>query len=215
MRKFRIFLSLLLAIILITGLFIFQIDKRITAEGQGKIFDTADTIPSNKVGLLLGTSKRAVGGKINPFYKARLDSAVELFHKEKIKIILVSGDNSTRYYSEPQDMKEDLLKLGIPEDKIYLDYAGFRTLDSIVRANKIFDLKKYTIITQKFHCERALYIAHKEGQEPICFRASDVNGVFGRKVIAREKLARVKAWLDLNILHKQPKFLGDKILIKK
>ncbi len=215
MRKVRIFLSLLLAIILIVGLFVFQIDKQITAEGTGKIFDTADTIPTNTVGLLLGTSKHALGGKINLFYKARLDSAVELFHKGKIKAILVSGDNSTRYYSEPQDMKEDLMKLGVPEDKIYLDYAGFRTLDSIVRADKIFNLKKYTIISQKFHCERALYIAYKKGQEPICFRAGDVNGVFGRKVIAREKLARVKAWLDLNILHKQPKFLGKKILINE
>ena len=213
MKRFRIFLSLAVVVFLLVGLFIFQIDRRITAEGEGKIFDTADTIPTNKVGLLLGTSRRAVGGRINLFYKARLDSAVELFRKGKINAILVSGDNSTRYYSEPQDMKEDLIKLGIPEDKIYLDYAGFRTLDSIVRAEKIFGLKKYTIITQKFHCERALYIAHKKGQDPICFRASDVNGVFGRKVIAREKLARVKAWLDLNILHKQPKFLGEQVII--
>ena len=142
MKRFRIFLSLAVVVFLLVGLFIFQVDKRITAEGEGKIFDTADTIPTNKVGLLLGTSRRAVGGRINLFYKARLDSAVELFRKGKINAILVSGDNSTRYYSEPQDMKEDLIKLGIPEDKIYLDYAGFRTLDSIVRAEKIFGLKK-------------------------------------------------------------------------
>ena len=200
--------------LLVGGLFIFQIDKQITNQTKDKIFATADTIPDNRVGLLLGTSRRAVGGKINLFYKARLDATAELFQKGKIKFILISGDNSTRYYSEPQDMLEDLLKRGIPREKIFLDYAGFRTLDSIVRADKIFGLKKYTIITQKFHCERALYIAHRKGQDPICFRAGDVGGVFGRKVIAREKLARVKAWIDLNILHKQPKFLGKKIEIK-
>jgi len=204
----------LVAGLLVGGLFIFQIDKQITNQTKDKIFATADTIPDNRVGLLLGTSRRAVGGKINLFYKARLDATTELFQKDKIKFILISGDNSTRYYSEPQDMLEDLLKRGIPREKIFLDYAGFRTLDSIVRADKIFGLKKYTIITQKFHCERALYIAHRKGQDPICFRASDVGGVFGRKVIAREKLARVKAWIDLNILHKQPKFLGKKIEIE-
>jgi SanA protein len=203
----------MLATTLTVGLFIFQIDKNITMNAGGKIFDTASVIPENKTGLLLGTSKRVVGGRINLFYKARLDAAEELYKLGKIKTILISGDNSTKYYSEPQDMKEDLIRRGIPENKIFLDYAGFRTLDSIIRAKKIFDLNKYTIITQKFHCERALYIAQKQNHQAICFRAKDVQGVFGRKVIAREKLARVKAWIDLNILHKQPKFLGEKIQI--
>ena len=213
MKSVKFFSLIVLVIALIVGLFIFWIDKNITMNAKGKIFDTASIIPENKTGLLLGTSKRASSGQINLFYKARLDAVEELYELGKIKTILISGDNSTRYYSEPQDMKEDLIKRGIPEGVIFLDYAGFRTLDSIIRAEKIFGLSKYTIITQKFHCERALYIAQKRNCQAICFRAKDVQGVFARKIIIREKLARVKAWIDLNILHKQPKFLGEKIQI--
>jgi SanA protein len=209
---FKIFL-IVLGVALVMGLFIFQINKNVQMVAEGKVFTNTVDIPKNMVGLLLGTSKKTLGGQVNFFYEARLEATKELYKSGKIDKVLISGDNSTKYYSEPQDMKEDLIKRGIPENKIFLDYAGFRTLDSIIRAEKIFGLQKYTIITQKFHCERALYIAERQQHQAVCFSAKGMPGISGYRVIAREKLARVKAWIDLNILHKQPKFLGEKIQI--
>lgn len=92
----------------------------------------------------------------------RLDAAKELYDAGKIEYILVSGDNSTQQYNETDTMKADLVEMGIPEEKIYGDYAGFRTLDSVVRARDIFGQESYIIITQRFHLERALYLARHE-----------------------------------------------------
>ena len=192
---------------------IFYIDKIITDNATGQIFTDINKVPKNEVALVLGTSKQAKSGRPNLFFETRLDAVEKLYKSGKVKAILISGDNSTRYYSEPQDMKEGLIERGIDEDKIFLDYAGFRTLDSIVRADKIFDLKKYTIVSQKFHCERAIYIAHKKGYSPICFAAKDVDTISTLRILIREKLARVKAWLDVNVLFKQPKFFGEKVEI--
>jgi SanA protein len=109
-------------------------------------------------------------------------------------------------------MKTDLMAQGIPEERIHLDYAGFRTLDSMVRCKEIFGQNKVTVISQHYHNERAIYIAHKKGIDAIGFNAIDVGGSYGIKNHTREKLARVKMILDL-LLNKQPKYLGEKIKI--
>lgn len=172
-----------------------------------QVFNHVNDIPKNKVGLLLGTGKYAASGHINLFYKYRIDAAVELYKAHKIEYILVSGDNSRKDYDEPSDFKNDLIAKGIPAEKIILDYAGFRTLDSVVRAKAIFGQTSVTFISQKFHNQRAIYIANHYNIEAVGFNAKDVyNAHF------REYLARSKASLDL-VFNVQPKFLGEKILI--
>jgi SanA protein len=138
---------------------------------------------------------------------------VRLFKEGKVDFILVSGDNSTKDYDEPSTIKVDLIKKGIPSNKIYLDYAGFRTLDSVVRCKKIFGQSSITIISQQFHNERAIYIAKLKDIEAVGFNAKDVSVQYGFKTRLRERLARVKMVLDL-IFDKKPKFLGEKIEIK-
>lgn len=173
-----------------------------------QVYDSVNAIPKNKVGLLLGTGKYAASGNINLFYKYRIDAVVKLYKAGKIEYILVSGDNSRKDYDEPTDFKKDLIAKGIPEDRIFLDYAGFRTLDSVVRAKEIFGQTSITIISQKFHNQRAIYIAKQFGIDAVGFNAKDVyNSHF------REYLARSKASLDL-VFNVQPKFLGEKIVIK-
>lgn len=173
-----------------------------------QVYDSVNAIPKNKVGLLLGTGKYAASGNINLFYKYRIDAVVKLYKAGKIEYILVSGDNSRKDYDEPTDFKKDLIAKGIPEDKIFLDYAGFRTLDSVVRAKEIFGQTSITIISQKFHNQRAIYIAKQYSINAVGFNAKDVyNSHF------REYLARSKASLDL-VFNVQPKFLGEKIVIK-
>ena len=144
----------------------------------------------------------------------RIRVAVQLFKSGKVKAIIVSGDNGTKHYDETTTMQKDLIKAGIPSRYITLDYAGFRTLDSVVRAEAIFDLKDYIIVSQKFHLERALFIAKAKGQKVIGFIAKDIPGtVAAYRMKVREYPARAKAFLDVYILHTDPKFYGKKVKV--
>ena len=135
-----------------------------------------------------------------------------LFKAQKVDYILISGDNSRQGYDEPTDMKEALVAQGVPSQKIYLDYAGFRTLDSVVRAKEIFSLTQLTVVSQAFHDQRAIYLAQKYGIDAIGFCAKDVDKYTGFKTSVREYFARVKVFWDLTFGVK-PKFLGEKIEI--
>ncbi|MCF2876441.1 MULTISPECIES: vancomycin high temperature exclusion protein [unclassified Tenacibaculum] len=180
---------------------------------KGKTFSNASEIKKNKVGLVLGTAKMLSNGMVNLYFKYRIDATVELFKKGRIDFVLISGDNGNKSYDEPTDFKNELMKYGIPEDKIFLDYAGFRTLDSVVRCKEIFGQDKVTIISQKFHNERAIYLAHNHNIEAVGFNAKDVSGRYGLKVKLREYLARTKVFIDI-LFRVKPKFLGKKIEIK-
>jgi len=202
----RIAILSLVGLCLVITLSSFLIKK--TAEPY--IFSEIKEVPHNEIGLLLGTSKFLKNGNVNPYYQNRINTAVKLYYAGKIDIIIVSGDNSTKYYNEPITMKKDLMHMGIPSNAIVMDFAGFRTLDSVVRARKVFAQKKFTIISQKFHNERALFIARNQNIEAIAFNAGDVSFSKGLKTMARESLARVKAVIDIFIINKQPKYLGAK-----
>ncbi|EGV42580.1 vancomycin high temperature exclusion protein [Bizionia argentinensis JUB59] len=185
----------------------------IELNAENKTFSNVSEISKNKVGVVLGTSKRLKTGEINPYFQYRIDATVKLFQNNKIDFILVSGDNGTKYYDEPRDFKNELLARGIPEENIFLDHAGFRTLDSVVRAQKIFGQNSFTVISQKFHNERAIYIAEHHGIKVIGFNAKDVPGRSGMKVKIREYFARTKVFLDI-IMDVSPKHSGKKIDIK-
>ncbi len=200
-------LSLVLVLVILTCNFV------ISSTTEDKTYFDVNTIPPNRVGLVLGTSNRISNGSSNPYYTYRIDATVALYKAGKIKFILVSGDNGSIYYNEPNTIKKDLIKAGIPEEVIFLDYAGFRTLDSMVRAKFIFGLDNVTVISQKFHNERAIYIAEQKGLKAIGFNAQDLSTSQGFKVHFREYLARVKVFIDM-ILNTQPKFYGATIEIK-
>lgn len=192
---------------------VFLINFIVENSARKKVFSSVEEISHNKVGLLLGTSKYVSSGRVNLYYKYRIDAAVALFKAGKIDYILVSGDNSSYSYDEPTTFKKDLEARGIPSNKIYLDYAGFRTLDSVVRSKKVFGQSSITVISQEFHNERALFLAKRKGVKAIGFNAKDVSANYGVKTQTREKFARVKMVLDL-IVGVQPKFLGEAIEIK-
>ena len=195
--------------VFLVGLANYSVEKN----AKNKTFASISNIPKNKVGLVLGTVKILKNGRINLYFKYRVDAAVSLYKSGKINFILVSGDNGNKNYDEPTDFKNELIKRGIPAHKIYLDYAGFSTLDSVVRAKEIFGQESITIISQQFHNERAIYLAEKNGITAIGFNAKDLTGKYGLKVRLREYLARTKAFIDVFIGTK-PKFLGEKITIQ-
>lgn len=189
---------------------IFVSDYLTISQTKDKIYDSVTEIPVNKVGLVLWTSKYISEGRLNWFYTRRINAAVDLHQAGKIEFVLVSWDNATEQYNETDTMREDLINLWIPEDKIYWDYAGFRTLDSVVRAKEIFGQESYTIITQEFHLERAIYIARSQGINAIGYEAREVAVSRAPRVWIRERLARVKMMIDI-VLWVEPKFGWEKI----
>ena len=209
-KKFKIVLTILVVVPLVMiALSHFAIE----GYSSDRTYSDINNIPKNKVGLVLGTASRLVEGGVNPYYAHRIEATIQLFKAGKIDFVLVSGDNGSIYYNEPTTIKNDLVAGGIPEDKIFLDYAGFRTLDSVVRAKEIFGLDEVTIISQEFHNKRAIYLANHKGLDAIGFNAQDISGNESIKVHFREYFARVKVFVDL-VLNTQPRFYGEKIEIK-
>jgi SanA protein len=200
-------LSILALFILITVL---VCNAAIRKAAAGKLYSDASAIPYHKTGLLLGTNKYLKNGNVNDYYRYRIEAAAALLRAGKIKYLIISGDNSRPDYNEPQLMKDDLIKLGVDSTALYLDFAGFRTYDSIIRLKEIFGQDDVTIISQQFHNERAIYLAEKEGISAIGFNARDVSKYNGFLTQVREKLARVKVFIDLQF-HPKPKFLGERI----
>lgn len=181
--------------------------------GRGRLFSSVQQIPARKVGLLLGTVQKSRSGGTNLFFQKRIDAAVELYKSGKVRHLLVSGDNHRRGYNEPEDMRKALLARGVPDGAITRDYAGLRTLDSVVRAKEVFGVSNLTIISQRDHDQRALLIADHYGLEAIAFCAAEVplkNSVMAH---VHEWFARVKVVLDLYVLHTKPKHIGKRVLI--
>jgi len=180
---------------------------------QKQLFTNVNQVPSNNVGLVLGTSKFFADGTANLFFKYRILAAVELFNAKKIRHIIVSGDNHSAGHNEAVDMKKALIHQGIPDTCIILDFAGFRTFDSVVRCQKVFGQHKFTIISQEFHNQRALFISNYFGMEAIGYNAQKVPEELSIKTLVREFFAKSKAVLDIYFIHIQPKFLGTPIKI--
>lgn len=211
MKKKRTYIILLLLILPL--ILILVSNYFVENNAQNKTYSDSSKIKKNKVGLVLGTAKTLKNGKINLYFKYRINATLELYRKGKIDFVLISGDNGNKSYDEPTDFKNELIKKGIPENKIFLDYAGFRTLDSVIRSKEIFGQENITIISQKFHNERAIYLAENNGINAIGFNAEDVSVRYGLRVKAREYLARTKVFIDI-LFRVKPKFLGGKIEIK-
>lgn len=181
---------------------------------RGRLYDEIEAIPPKKVALLLGTSKRLSDGRVNLYFQYRIDAVVTLYQAEKIKHIIASGDNRLKSYNEPLDMQKALIDRGVPKEAITLDYAGFRTLDSVVRVKEIFSQNDIIIVSQAFHNERALFISDFYGIQAIGFNAQDVLArEWQLKMQLREYFACFKAVLDLYVLRTQPRFLGKKVEI--
>ena len=177
-----------------------------------QLYKDISNLPFRKVGIVLGANK-SWRGEENPFFKYRMEAAAALLKAGKIKHIIVSGDNHVSSYDEPKDMKDALLKLGVPDSCITLDYAGFRTFDSMIRCKEVFGQDSVTVISQKFHNQRALFIANYYNMQAIAFNAKDVSENFAPGTQLREWFARCKAVLDLYVFHSSPHFLGDKVKI--
>ena len=211
--KYRI-LRLALKIIIIFAVSIPIMYLSVSIYSKKYIYDSIEEIPYNDVALVLGTSKYLYNGRVNMYFKFRMDAAYELYKSGKIKFILVSGDNRHRFYNEPKQMRLDLIRLGVDKKHIFLDFAGFRTRDSIIRANKVFNLTNFTIVSQPFHNERAIFIARQKNINAVAYNAHNVRKLYRIRQFPRELAARVLMIFDI-IFNKPPKFYGDNITIEE
>ena len=176
---------------------------------SGRIFSSVTTVPANEAGLVLGTSRVTRNGRPNLHFNQRITAAAALYRAGKVQHLLVSGDNHIAGYDEPTDMRNALIAAGVPAKAITCDYAGFRTLDSVVRAREVFNLPRCTIITEAYHCPRALWIARQHGLAAVAFAAPDVDfKSWSLRAEFREQFARTWCAVDLYLLHRQPKFPG-------
>jgi SanA protein len=181
-------------------------------ESKDFISEDISELPPVKTGLLLGTSRNLRSGSENAYFFNRIDACVQLYEAGKIKNVLISGDNGSKDYNEPEDMKKELVARGIPEKHIFLDYAGFDTYDSVLRAWKIFGQKSFIVISQHFHNQRAVYIARRFGLNAYGYDATDVQKMYGIKTKFREFFACVKAYFEVK-LNVEPTFLGEQVQI--
>ncbi|MGC8823372.1 MAG: SanA/YdcF family protein [Bacteroidales bacterium] len=176
------------------------------------IYDNLHRVPANKVAIVLGTSKYTKDKAPNPYFYKRIAAAEMLYRAGKVRYLIVSGDNRHRSYNEPMMMKRELNRRGIPDSVIFLDYAGLRTFDSVIRGYRIFGQRSYIIVSQRFQIERAVYIAHQFGIGAIGFEADDVDEPPHILMLIREHFARILMYWDI-FVKRQPRFLGPAVEI--
>ena len=197
---------------LICLLFTTYANYRIEHSTAEYVTSDVQKLPKTKVAVVLGTAPNLVGGYQNYYFVYRIDAAADLYKSGKVTHFILSGDHGRKNYNEPEMMKLALIEKGVPANVIYLDYAGFRTLDSMIRAKEIFGQNEFIVVSQEFHNQRAVYIARQNGINAYGYNAKDVNKQAGLKTNIREYFARAKVFID-DWFGVNPKFLGEKIEI--
>lgn len=182
--------------------------RRVSAVAAPFVSAAVSDLPEVRVGLVLGCSAKLADGRTNLFFARRIAAASELFRAGRVQFLLLSGDNSRADYDEPSEMRRALIRAGVPASRLVLDYAGFRTLDSVLRAKQVFGLAEVIVVSQHFHNERAVYLARAHGLRAFGFDAQAVGGAEGARMALREAASRVFAVLDVNVFHTKPRFDG-------
>ncbi len=187
----------------------------VLGDTKTQIYRELASVPAGgpEVALVLGTSKTLENGWGNRFFQRRMDAAAELYHAGKVRHLLLSGDHSKPDYNEPADMRDALLAKGVPATAMTLDFAGMRTLDSVVRAQEVFGLESCIIVTDDFHLPRAVFLANHFGLRATGFETEPMAWNVSTKTRTREYFARVKVLLDVYLLRTEPKHLGTKLPI--
>jgi len=189
--------------------------RHVSANAAPFVKSRVNDLPRVHVGLVLGCSRRTRDGRLNLFFQRRIEAAAELFRAGQVQFLLLSGDNSTVGYDEPSDMRRALIEAGVPPARLLLDHAGFRTLDSVVRAKEVFGLREVIVVSQHFHNERAVYLARASGMQAFAFDARDVGGREGWWMEVREGFSRLCALLDVHVFHTRPRFLGPREVVPR
>ena len=210
LRRFR--LPIAIAAVVACAFVVFA-NLHILRANRDRLYTRTEDIPARETGLVLGANRVLGDGRPNLYFTYRMDAAAALYHAGKVRRLLVSGDNGHTGYDEPGMMKAALVARGVPASAIVCDYAGFRTLDSVIRAQNVFGLRSCVIITQRYHNTRALEVARATGLDAVGFCARDVDLRGSVRAELREVASRTVAMLDLYVWRKQPRFPGPPELL--
>ena len=203
------------AVALIAGFFLatvvalWSLARAVAAAEQGRIFAPA-AAPARDVALVFGAGVFPDGALSAPLAD-RVQVAVELYNRGKVRKLLMSGDNSRRTYDESTAMKEYAVRLGVQPQDVVLDYAGFHTYDSCYRAQAVFDVHSAVLVTQRFHLARALFTCTSLGIDAVGVAADQQRYQRALWYRIREELARARAYVQVKITHPKPHFLGPKL----
>lgn len=220
MKKYLRFLLLGIGVIILTCLTsLIVCNQMIVNNANGKTFYEIDSITTSDYGLLLGTTPQTrIGRRTNYFFKYRIDATERLYKAGKIKRILISGDeNSLDGVNEVECMKDSLIAHGVDANDIILDGKGFRTLDAVVRAVKVYNIHSFVIISQRFHNERAIYLTEYLGHEVHDiqgYNAADPTSKMALMTYVREYFARVKVFVGI-LTGKEPATYEKGALLSK
>jgi SanA protein len=184
-------------------------------QARGRIY-TLDAVPARPVAIVFG-ARILGGGRLSAMLADRVQAAAELYHSGKVRALLMTGDNSEQYYNEPEAMRQYALGLGVPDEAIVLDYAGFRTYDSCFRARDIFQVDAAILVTQDFHLDRALLVCNQLGIDSVGVAADVMRPTgYARGSLfysqMREFPATALSVLDL-VRNEQPTYLGEPLPI--
>ena len=212
LKKLLLAAGLILVLLLF---FVITINIYIIKSTEKYVFTELADLPNKQAVLVLGA--HVSGNTLSPILQDRVLAGVDIYKKGKVKKILLSGDHGKIEYDEVNAMREFVLEKnpGIvkPED-IFMDHAGFDTYDSVVRAKEVFSAESLIIVTQKFHINRAVYLARMIGLDAVGFAVDETKYQKGLRTswYLRENLSRVKAFIDI-LISSKPKYLGEKIPI--
>lgn len=205
-------IALYLLLIAILGvLSLVGLSYHISHKTEDFIYEDKNALPEAYTVIVLGASVKS-DGELSVVLRDRVESALLLYENNKVKRFLLSGDNGSLYYNEPSAMKKYLLERGVPEEDIFMDFAGFDTYDSVFRANYIFDVDKAIVVSQRFHLPRAIYLARSMGLDFYGFIGDRRKYEAETRNNFRELIANVKALGEL-LINKDPHFKGEKIPI--
>lgn len=205
LSRFKLVLLVLGTAVLAVAMLVIGCNLVIYLQCAGRIFSDPGRLPANSVGVVLGTSKMIRTNRPNPHFETRMKAAADLYRQGKIRHILVSGSHNSRYYNEVRDMRQALSALGVPSEAITEDPSGFRTLDSVVRAARVFGQARYTIISDDFHISRAVFLARQQNSDVVGYAADRITVRHSIRSRLREVLACVKAVLDVYVFHTEAK----------
>lgn len=206
-RRSRLWLWVLLSLLAVLVVFPILCSVWIWISTRGRVYTNVNDIPFRKVGVVLGTSAK-VGKWDNAHFTHRMEAAAALYHAGRVRHLIVSGDNLHKSYNEPAAMRAKLIDLKVPRSAITMDFAGLRSLDTVVRARKVFGITSFTIISDDFHVPRCLFIASAYDNDCVALAAEPVPWASSARSRTREWLARFVAVLDLYLWNKQPTYLG-------
>jgi SanA protein len=171
--------------------------RRLEALAAPRIFDDPARLPDVDVALVLGTAPHGPEGGPNSYLERRLDAAAALWRGGKVKYLLASGDRRGEAYDEPTAMRAGLIARGVPAEAIYCDFAGVRTLDSIIRAHELFGQNRLIVVSQHFHVARALFLARDEGVEAWGLAARDIGRPYSLLTVLRRYPSALRAYYDV------------------